>query len=88
MKICGAAGGDVCDNKGEIVVGTRAARTETPQPGIRGGDDRVVSPHYEDLNKIGGVETRGLRAGSDGEDGVLAFGRDVTARGRTVRPLL
>jgi len=78
LKVCGTTAGNVCDNKGEIVVGTRATSAKTLQPGIRGANDRAAAPLYEDLNKISGIETRGLRAGSDGKDGVLAFGRNVS----------
>jgi len=78
LKVCGAASGNVGDNEGKVIIGARPARTETLQPGIDGGNDGTVDPLHEDLEKITGIETRGPRVSSDGNDGALTLGGNTT----------
>jgi len=78
LKVRGAACGDVRDNGSEVVVGARAACTETLQPGVNRGNDRTTASLQENLEKATRVEASGLRVGSNGDDGVLALTGDAT----------
>lgn len=88
LKVCSAASGYVGDNGGNVIIGTGATRAKTLQPGINGGNDRVAGPLQKDLKKAVGIKALGFRVGSDGNDGVLALGRNVAACDIIVRPLL
>lgn len=79
VEVCGAASGHVGDDRREAVIGTRAKRAETFQPGVNRGDDGTAGPLQENLKKTVGVEACRLRTSSDGKDGALALSRNVTA---------
>ena len=88
-ELCGATGENAGDNKGKIVIGARSARAEALQPGIDRGNDGTVDSLHENLDKIAGIETCGPRVSSDGNEGLLACGRNLSAGGdRMVRSLL
>jgi len=78
LKVCGAASGYVGDNRGEVVVGTRAERAESLQPGVNRRDDGIAGPLQENLEEAAGIEARCPRASSDGKDGTLTLRRNVT----------
>lgn len=88
LELRGAAGRKVCDDGGDVIIGTRAERAETLQPGIDGTDDGTVGSLQENLEKAGGVETLSTRGSSDGNDGILALGGNAAVGNRMVRPLL
>ena len=88
LELCGAASGNVGDDGGEIIVGARTKRAETLQPSIDGGDDGTSGSRHENLEKVGGVETRSTRGGSDGNYCVLALGRNAAVGNRMVSALL
>jgi hypothetical protein len=81
LKLRGAAGGNISNNSGEVVVGARPKCTETLQPGVDGVNDGTGGPLQENLNKTVGVEAVGLWGSGNTKDGVLASGGNVTSAG-------
>lgn len=77
LKVLSAASSYIGDDGGNIVVGAWSKRAEAFQPGISRGDNGFTSPLQKNLKEAIGVETRGLRVGGDGKDGVLALSGNV-----------
>jgi len=77
LEVRSAATGDIGDNKFEGIVGARATRAETLQPGIDGGNDGTVGSLQENLEKTVRIETLGPRVSSNGNDGAFALGGNV-----------
>lgn len=73
LEVRSTTSGHVGDNNGQVIVGAGAERAETFQPIIDRSNSGATGSLQENLEKTVGIETRGTRGSSDGNEGTLAL---------------